>query len=94
MDIDINISYELSIVVDFTDWFSYLDFIDCTGPGYSWLFGTPLSANWKDFDRNKLLPITSALSNDVLFKPIRDEEISWMKNNLSYRRVSMGLTAL
>ena len=30
MGIDINISYELSIVVDFTDRFSYLDFIDCT----------------------------------------------------------------
>ena len=47
MDIDINISYELSIVVDFTDWFSYLDFIDCTGPGYSWLFGTAFLTNLK-----------------------------------------------
>ena len=47
MDIDINISYELSIVVDFTDWFSYLDFIDSTGPGYSWLFGTAFLTNLK-----------------------------------------------
>ena len=47
MGIDINISYELSIVVDFTDRFSYLDFIDCTGPGYSWLFGTAFLTNLK-----------------------------------------------
>ena len=47
MNIDINISYELSIVVDLTDWFSYLDFIDCTGPGCSWLFGTAFLANLK-----------------------------------------------
>ena len=47
MGIDINISYELSIVVDFTDRFSYLDFIDCTGSGYSWLFGTAFLTNLK-----------------------------------------------
>ena len=83
MGIDINISYELSIVVDFTDRFSYLDFIDCTGPGYSWLFGTAFLTNLKAvvsklkrLRSKQAAPPYVALSNDVLFKPIRDEEIS------------------
>ena len=37
----------LSIVVDFTDWFSYLDFIDCTRQVTRGLFGTAFLTNLK-----------------------------------------------